>query len=163
MNIDFIEIQNFRKLKSCRVEIASQETILVGANNSGKTSAMDAMILFLKKSRRKDIATTDFTLSNWEHINNIGKQWAGADEDNKPDLTLDQWFPYLPSIDIWLEANDVDIHHIIHLLPTLDWKPLLAIPNQLPHQKINASYLYGLKRCGIFWIGSFTKILTNMK
>ena len=121
MNMVFVEIQNFRKLKSCRVEIALQETILVGANNSGKTSAMDAMILFLKRSRRKDIVTTDFTLSNWEHINNIGKQWAGADEDSKPDLTLDQWFPYLPSIDIWLKVNDADIHHVIHILPTLDW------------------------------------------
>ena len=123
MKIVFVEIQNFRKLKSCRVEIASQETILVGANNSGKTSAMDAMILFLKKSRRRDIATTDFTLSNWLHINQIGKQWADADAENKPDLTLKQWLPYMPSIDIWLEANDADIHHVIHLLPTLDWKP----------------------------------------
>jgi len=121
MNIAFVEIQNFRKLKSCRVEIASQETILVGANNSGKTSAMDAMILLLKKSRHKDIASTDFTLSNWPHINQIGMQWKNADDDNKPDLTPKHWWPYLPSIDIWLEANDADIHHIIHLLPTLDW------------------------------------------
>ena len=49
MNIAFVEIQNFRKLKACRVEIAERETIFVGANNSGKTSAMDALILFLKK------------------------------------------------------------------------------------------------------------------
>ena len=123
MNIVFVEIQNFRKLKSCRIEIASQETILVGANNSGKTSAMDSMILFLKKSRRKDIAPTDFTLSNWSHINQIGTKWANADDDNKPDLTPEQWRPYLPSIDIWIEANDADIHHVIHLLPTLDWTP----------------------------------------
>jgi len=123
MKIVFVEIQNFRKLKSCRVEIAAQETILVGANNSGKTSAIDAMILFLKKSRRKDIATTDFTLSNSLHINQIGTQWANADGNNKPDLTPEQWWPFLPSIDIWLEANDADLHHIIHLLPTLDWTP----------------------------------------
>ena len=123
MNIVFVEIQNFRKLKSCRVEIASQETILVGANNSGKTSAMDSMILFLKKSRRTDIATTDFTLSNWIDINHIGVEWVKADDDNKPDLGLEQWLRYLPSIDIWLDANDADIHHVIHLLPTLDWTP----------------------------------------
>jgi len=123
MKIDFVEIQNFRKLKSCRVEIALQETIFVGANNSGKTSAMDAMILFLKKSRRKNIATTDFTLSNWSYINQIGIQWISATDDNMPDLTLEQWFPYLPTIDILLDVNDTDIHHIIHLLPTLDWKP----------------------------------------
>jgi hypothetical protein len=123
MKIAFIEIQNFRKLRSCRVEIASQETIFVGANNSGKTSAMDSMILFLKKSRRNDIATTDFTLSNWSPINQIGMQWVSAEDDDKPDLTLGKWLPYLPSIDIWLDANDADIHHVIHLLPTLDWKP----------------------------------------
>lgn len=124
MNISFIEIQNFRKLKACRVEIASQETILVGANNSGKTSAIDAMILFLKKGRRKDIVTTDFTLSNWPHINRIGAQWArSADEDHKPDLTLQQWLPYLPALDVWLHVDEADIHHVIHLLPTLDWTP----------------------------------------
>jgi predicted ATP-dependent endonuclease of OLD family len=123
MNIAFVEIQNFRRLKSCRVEIASQKTILVGANNSGKTSAMDSMILFLKKSRRKDIATTDFTLSNWIDINHIGVEWVNTDDDNKPDLALEQWLRYLPSIDIWLDANDADIHHVIHLFPTLDWKP----------------------------------------
>ena len=122
MNITFVEIQNFRKLKSCRVEIASKETILVGANNSGKTSAIDAMILFLKKSRRKDITTTDFTLSNWSQIDQIGTQWGGSDNDDIPDPTLEQWLPYLPSIDIWLDVSDADIHHVIHLLPTLDWK-----------------------------------------
>ena len=73
MNIAFVEIQNFRKLRACRVEIAEQETIFIGANNSGKTSAMDALILFLKQSRRKAFATTDFTLSNWLSINHLGK------------------------------------------------------------------------------------------
>ncbi len=123
MKLAFVEIQNFRKLKACRIEVASQETILVGANNSGKTSAMDSMILLLKKDCRKNIATTDFTLSNWSHINQIGTQWVDTDEDDKPDLTLEQWFPYLLSIDIWLDVNEADIHHVIHILPTLDWTP----------------------------------------
>ena len=42
MKINFIDVQNFRKLKNCRVEISEKETVFVGANNSGKTSAMDA-------------------------------------------------------------------------------------------------------------------------
>jgi len=142
MNIAFVEIQNFRKLKSCRVEIASQETILVGANNSGKTSAIDSMILFLKKSRRKDIVTTDFTLSNWSHINQIGRQWANAEGDNTTDLTLGQWLPYLPSIDIWLDANDADIHHIIHLLPMLDWTPDNQLGVRLLFAPKNVEKLY---------------------
>lgn len=49
MKIAFIDIQNFRKLKCCRVELSKNKTVFVGANNSGKTSAMDALMIFLKK------------------------------------------------------------------------------------------------------------------
>jgi predicted ATP-dependent endonuclease of OLD family len=123
MKIAFVEIQNFRKLKSCRIEFASKESILVGANNSGKTSAMDALILFLKRSRRNDISTTDFTLSNRIKIDKIGLQWAESKEEEKPDLALEQWLPYLPSLDIWLKVNESNIHYVINILPTLDWTP----------------------------------------
>nr|VFK44906.1 MAG: AAA ATPase domain-containing protein [Candidatus Kentron sp. SD]VFK49586.1 MAG: AAA ATPase domain-containing protein [Candidatus Kentron sp. SD]VFK80695.1 MAG: AAA ATPase domain-containing protein [Candidatus Kentron sp. SD] len=64
MRITHIDIRNFRKLKACRVEFSGEETIFVGANNSGKTSAMDALMLFLDKSRQKNIRVMDFTLSN---------------------------------------------------------------------------------------------------
>lgn len=123
MHIDFVEIQNFRKLKACRVELAQQETIFVGANNSGKTSAMDALILFLKKDHRKKLATTDFTLSNWLSLDQLGRQWAEAADDEEPNIAVDPWLPLLPSVDVWLRANDQDLHRIAHLLPTLDWTP----------------------------------------
>ncbi|WP_245940733.1 AAA family ATPase [Winogradskyella eximia] len=66
MHIEFLHIQNFRKLKNCRIDVAEKETVFVGANNSGKTSAMDALILFLTKNR--DFDFKDFTLSNWATI-----------------------------------------------------------------------------------------------
>lgn len=53
MKISFVDIQNFRKLKRCRVEFAEEQTLLVGANNSGKTSATDALICFLDKNKNK--------------------------------------------------------------------------------------------------------------
>ena len=121
MRIAFVEIQNFRKLRACRVEIAEQETIFVGANNSGKTSAMDALILFLKKSRRRDLSTTDFTLSNWLSMDQFGVHWSAAKDEEKPDLTPDSWLPLLPAIDMWLKINEEDIHRVVHLFPTLDW------------------------------------------
>ena len=129
MNIAFVEIQNFRKLKACRVEIADKETIFVGANNSGKTSAMDALILFLKQSRRKAFATTDFTLSNWSSIDQLGAQWVATDDDEEPDLAVDALLPLLPTIDVWLTADEKDLHRLAHLLPTLDWtlKELLGV------------------------------------
>lgn len=123
MYIDFVEIQNFRKLQACRVELAKRETIFVGANNSGKTSAMDALVLFLKKNRRKVLQTTDFTISNWLSLNRIGKQWVEVTDDKRPDIALDTWLPLLPAIDVWLKVDENDLHRVAHLLPTLDWTP----------------------------------------
>lgn len=121
MKIAHIDIQNFRKLKACRIELAGESTIFVGANNSGKTSAMDALIMFLKKTKRKELSTTDITLSNWTAINQIGAGWISSDEEHDPDLTLDTWRVQLPSIDVWLEVGESQIHYVSHILPTLDW------------------------------------------
>lgn len=122
MKIAHIEIQNFRKLKSCRVEFSNKETVFVGANNSGKTSAMDALILFLEKNGRKSISTTDFTLSNWQSIDAIGKAWAENEDYDSLNLNLDSWEPFLPSVDVWIDVNDKEIHYVSHLIPTLSWK-----------------------------------------
>ena len=119
MRIEFVEIQNFRKLRSCRVEFADKTTVFVGANNSGKTSAMDALIGFLLEKR---ITTTDFTLSNWSEINKIGDSWIKSDSENtSPDLSIESWQKYLPSIDVWIKAENNEIHYVSHILPTLDW------------------------------------------
>lgn len=124
MKISHIDIQNFRKLKTCRVELADKSTIFVGANNSGKTSAMDALIMFLKKSKRREISTTDITLSNWAGINKIASDWvtnASAEPPKPSDLSLNAWRPFLPAIDVWLNVDELQIHYVSHILPTLDW------------------------------------------
>ena len=142
MNIAFVEIQNFRKLKACRVEIAQQETIFVGANNSGKTSAMDTLILFLKQSRRKVFATTDFTLSNWSTFDQLGAKWVASADDEAAELAIDAWLPMLPSIDIWLTADEKDLHRVAHLLPTLDWTPEELLGVRLVFAPKNMEQLY---------------------
>ncbi len=150
MRIALVEIQNLRKLKAIRVEISEQETIFVGANNSGKTSAMDALILFLKKNRRKDLATTDFTLSNWLQIDRLGAQWAATDDKSEPDLRLETWLPHLPAVDVWLKVEETDIHRVIHILPTLEWTPddllgvrLILVPKNIEqlYKNFRESYL----------------------
>lgn len=47
MRIESIKIQNFRKLLQCHIDFSEKTTLFVGANNSGKTSAMDALGKFL--------------------------------------------------------------------------------------------------------------------
>ncbi len=142
MKIAFVEIQNFRKLRACRVEIADQETIFVGANNSGKTSAMDALRLFLKKNRRRDISTMDFTLSNWAALDQVGQDWASASDADEPDITYETWLPHMPAVDIWLKVDEGDIHRVAHLLPTLDWTPaeLLGVRLVLAPENIEKLY-----------------------
>lgn len=101
--------------------MASESTIFVGANNSGKTSAMDALIMFLKKTKRKELSTTDITLSNWVEINKIGTNWMSPGEEELPALALDSWRTQLPAIDIWLEVDESQIHYVSHIIPKLDW------------------------------------------
>jgi len=121
MKIAFIDIQNFRKLQCCRVELSENKTVFVGANNSGKTSAMDALMIFLKKTRHKDLSTMDFTLSNWKNINQIATNWIGNQNPDDLNLENEQWHAHVPSIDIWLDVRDEELHYVSHLIPTLEW------------------------------------------
>lgn len=118
MKIEFIHVQNFRKLKSCRIDLANKETIFVGANNSGKTSAMDAMIRFFQS---KNISTRDFTLSNWKAINTLCTEWENEADPLKRDRDITKWEEHLPALDIWLTAEFSEYNYVTHLIPTLDW------------------------------------------
>ena len=64
MRIIGIDIQNFRKLFGCHIDISKETTLFVGANNSGKTSAMDALAKFLAN---RSFVFNDITI--WEAPN----------------------------------------------------------------------------------------------
>ncbi len=74
MHIRFVEVSNFRKLLAVRVDFTETTTLFVGANNSGKTSAMEALRYFLVDGH---FSINDLTLSHWDKINVIGKTWEG--------------------------------------------------------------------------------------
>ena len=71
MKIQSVHIRNFRKLKNCHIDFGEKETVLVGANNSGKTSAISAIVWFLKNTEK--FTTKEFTATNWVLINTIGE------------------------------------------------------------------------------------------
>lgn len=121
MKIKFVDIQNYRKLKACRLDFSENTTILVGANNSGKTSAMSALMTFLKKSRHKDFSTTDFTLSNWREINNIACNWIENQKPEDLNLSVKTWHEQVPSLDVWLKVENSEVHYVSHIIPTLEW------------------------------------------
>jgi len=117
MNIDSVEIHNFRKLHSAKLELSNNQTLLVGANNSGKTSALVAMRLFLKD--REGFSPTDITASNWKTLESIAQNWI----DDKVEADLTSLVAELPYMDTWLHVSDTELHHVAHLIPSLDWKP----------------------------------------
>jgi AAA ATPase domain len=120
MHIAFIEVKNFRKLLSVRIDLEPDKTLLVGANNSGKTSAIIALRSFLV--RGGDIHIRDFTIANWSAIIAIGEKWAQPVDAGSPQApTLAEWSPILPFVDVWIEAAAEELAYVRGMLPTLDW------------------------------------------
>jgi hypothetical protein len=120
MKISFVEIQNFRKLAAIRIDFSQQTTLFVGANNSGKTSAMLALRYFLVD--HSHFATNDFTLSHWSAIETLAADWQkSASEPNAPIPDVMSLASVLPSLDVWFEVRTDEVHYARDLLPTLDW------------------------------------------
>jgi predicted ATP-dependent endonuclease of OLD family len=122
VRIEFVEIANFRKLLSTRVDLSSTTTLFVGANNSGKTSALLAMRRFLSP-RRCNFELHDFTLCHWPGVIAIGDSWIAArNAEEVITLDLEPWVSVLPTLDLWLHVESGEMHHVRDLIPTLDWE-----------------------------------------
>lgn len=120
MHIKDIEVGNFRKLKAARIGVADEKTVFVGANNSGKTSAMLALRYFLVERERGNFSLNDFTLSHWPLIDAMGVTWEEAKELDQ-ELPASDWDAILPFLDVWLHAEKSEAHLVQKLIPTLDW------------------------------------------
>lgn len=162
MRLKFIDIQNFRKLKTCRVDISEKQTILVGPNNSGKTSAMDVLSFFLDDQPR--FSTRDFTLSNWVELNKLSLVWLKervTDESfwisqNKIIKTL------VPQIDLWINVSEDEVHHVHHLIPTLDWTGgILGV--RLIYEPQNLEFLFKEFKAAFESSTELTKLKYNLK
>ncbi|MGC1302666.1 MAG: AAA family ATPase [Caulobacteraceae bacterium] len=118
MRITQVEIGNFRKLVATRIAFADEKTVFVGANNSGKTSAMTALRRFLVEPR--GFTVNDFSLAHWQAINAEGAAWEAALKAGQ-ELPPPAYASFVPQLDVWLEVGKGEMHHVQKLLPTLDW------------------------------------------
>jgi len=117
MHIKHIEVGNFRKLKTVRIDFSPTTTVFVGANNSGKTSAMVALRRFLID--RSDFSINDFTLSHWAKIDGAAASWETANDEKAPEPF--DWGSVAPFLDVWLDVPAKELHYVQKILPTLDW------------------------------------------
>ncbi|EQL41678.1 TPA: AAA family ATPase [Pseudomonas aeruginosa] len=118
MRIQHLELANFRKLKSVRIDLAAETTLLVGANNSGKSSAMLALRKFLVKPTT--FRLQDLTLYHIATLDAIGREWEQADESFTIPKT-NTWADWLPTLDVWIHAAQGEFHHIRDLIPNFSW------------------------------------------
>lgn len=117
MRISSICIHNFRKLRLSKIDFSINTTLFVGANNSGKTTAMDALGKFLA-GRSFDF--NDFTVSNRVLIDKIGEGWTTEDAEISDDLI--EWEELIPKMDIWLDVETGEFHYVADIIPTLKWR-----------------------------------------
>jgi predicted ATP-dependent endonuclease of OLD family len=97
------------------VELASDISIFVGANNSGKTSATQAMQMFL--SGGKDaFSLYDFSSHIWPLLDEIGEREDEIAETEFPTVSLDLWF----------EVGAEDLYLVIPILPSTAWAGTLV-------------------------------------
>lgn len=114
MHLHSYRIRNFRRLKDAHIELADDISIFVGSNNSGKTSATQAVHSFITGGRDR-FSLYDFSSSCWKALEDAG------------DINLAGPIPEgfsLPSIDLdlWFEVAASDLYLMIPLLPSTAWE-----------------------------------------
>lgn len=105
MQIERIKIKNFRRLESVGYDIEERETVLVGPNNSGKTSATAIFQCFLGQRKFR---IYDFSVSK---ITDIDAFAVDGDVEKLPVIELDIWFR--------IDPETIEFGRAFTLLPNL--------------------------------------------
>ena len=106
MKLKKIQLRNFRRLEDVEIGFEKEETVFVGPNNSGKTSATTAFRLFLQSP---DFKIHDFSVSKISEIDKFGEENGGI-EAKLPSIEMDTWFSINP---------DIEFGRVFSLLPNL--------------------------------------------
>jgi predicted ATP-dependent endonuclease of OLD family len=111
MYLHSYRIKNYRRLRDVYIELASDISIFVGSNNSGKTSATQALYAFASGSKDK-FSLYDFSSACWKDFDAIGDlPEVGMEQQKLPSISLDLWFEVVAS----------DLKLVIPLLPSMKW------------------------------------------
>lgn len=112
MKLQAYRLQNYRRLRDVVIELDDEISIFVGANNSGKTSAVQGLYSMLRGEGKK-FELFDFSAALWAEIDAIGRTPPGDEDAPKQ----------LPSIllDLWFRVGEDDLATAMSLLPSTEW------------------------------------------
>lgn len=140
MKVSSFRLNNYRRLSGVSLMLNDQKTILVGANNSGKTSCIGALHTFLMKPG--NLRVRDISKKNWKQVSAIGAKLE-ADEVTSEQLgeIEREISELLPRLDVVLTAGPHEAYKAREILPDLEWKGgYLAVRITYEPEDISALY-----------------------
>ncbi|MEW8048785.1 MAG: AAA family ATPase [Candidatus Thiodiazotropha sp.] len=121
MEISSFKLKNYRRLSDVTLVLDDKTTLLVGANNSGKTSCIGALHTFLKSP--DNLKIRDISKRNWKGIRSLGDEVERNFPDSEKMQELsDDLVSLLPSLDIEITAEASEAYKVRDILPDLEWR-----------------------------------------
>lgn len=105
MKVSLVAIRNFRRLENVEIDLEERESIFVGPNNSGKTSATAVFRCFLGE---REFKIHDFSVARMADFDAFV---ANGDADRLPKISLDLWFT--------IDPESIAFGRVFTLLPKL--------------------------------------------
>lgn len=105
MKLQKVAIRNFRRLENVMIDVEEKETLFVGPNNSGKTSATAIFRAFLGG---REFKIHDFSVSRAPDFERFAET---GDDADLPEIGLDLWFE--------IDPNTIAFGRVFTLLPKL--------------------------------------------
>ncbi|QRN33217.1 ATP-dependent nuclease [Pectobacterium brasiliense] len=105
MKVSGVAIRNFRRLENVQIDLEDRESIFVGPNNSGKTSATAIFRCFLGG---RDFKIHDFSVARMPDFDTFA---VTGDADQLPKISLDLWFT--------IDPESIGFGRVFTLLPKL--------------------------------------------
>lgn len=120
MKIKSFRLKNYRRLSDVSLVLDDKNTILVGANNSGKTSCIGALHTFLV--RPENLRIRDVSKYGWKKIVRIGrvleKRQISAEKLGMLSVYISN---LLPRLDVIIDAESNEAYRARDILPHLEW------------------------------------------
>ncbi|MFC7422122.1 ATP-dependent endonuclease [Iodobacter arcticus] len=139
MKITSFALKNYRRLADVTLVLDDKTTVLVGANNSGKTSCIGALHTFLKSP--DNLKVRDISKLNWKTINKLGvsieQKFPSSEDMEALSVNLAS---LLPSLDIEINAMANEAYKVRDILPDLEWRGG-AIRVRIAYEAIDISKL----------------------
>lgn len=121
MRITSFNLKNYRRLADVTLVLGDKTTVLVGANNSGKTSCIGALHTFLKSP--ENLKIRDISKQKWKEIQKLGEKIEQKFPASEEIHALSENLAgLLPSLDIEITAGTSEAYKVRDILPDLEWR-----------------------------------------